>query len=104
MSSVGGKVINEIIDETGVSIDIEDDVRVTSANEESARKAEEWVKISRENSKSEKYFRAKSRKLWILAHLWKYIPERKDWCIFQSFLKKELIGWKMWLGSETLSP
>jgi len=47
----GGKVINQIIDETGVSIDIEDDgsVFITSADETSAAKAVEWVNnITRE--------------------------------------------------------
>jgi polyribonucleotide nucleotidyltransferase len=42
----GGKVINQIIDETGVSIDIEDDgsVFITSSDETSAAKAVEWVR------------------------------------------------------------
>ncbi len=47
----GGKMINQIIDETGVSIDIEDDgsVFITSADETSAQKAVEWVmNITRE--------------------------------------------------------
>ena len=47
----GGKIINEIIDETGVSIDIEDDgqIFITSANAEASRKAVEWIKnITRE--------------------------------------------------------
>lgn len=47
----GGKMINQIIDETGVSIDIEDDgsVFITSADEVSAAKAVEWVRnITRE--------------------------------------------------------
>lgn len=47
----GGKMINQIIDETGVSIDIEDDgsVFITSADETSAKKAVEWVQnITRE--------------------------------------------------------
>jgi len=41
----GGKVINEIIDETGVQIDIEDNgsVFITSVDEASAKKAQEWV-------------------------------------------------------------
>ncbi|OGI21887.1 MAG: polyribonucleotide nucleotidyltransferase [Candidatus Moranbacteria bacterium RIFCSPHIGHO2_01_FULL_55_24] len=41
----GGKVINQIIDETGVSIDIEDDgsVFITSVDETSATKAVEWI-------------------------------------------------------------
>lgn len=42
----GGKMINEIIAETGVDIDIEDDgsVFITSKNSEGAKKAEEWIK------------------------------------------------------------
>ncbi|MFA5250603.1 MAG: polyribonucleotide nucleotidyltransferase [Parachlamydiales bacterium] len=42
----GGKIINEIIDQCNVSIDIEDDgkVFITGENEESAKKALEWVK------------------------------------------------------------
>ncbi|MCR4322811.1 MAG: polyribonucleotide nucleotidyltransferase [Candidatus Azambacteria bacterium] len=42
----GGKMINEIINSTGVAIDIEDDgsVFITSVNQESAQKAVEWVK------------------------------------------------------------
>lgn len=47
----GGKMINQIIDETGVSIDIEDDgsVFVTSVDEVSAKKAIDWIQnITRE--------------------------------------------------------
>ena len=42
----GGKVINEIIDATGVQIDIEQDglVMVTSTNEEGSKKAVDWIK------------------------------------------------------------
>jgi len=42
----GGKIINEIIDECGVLIDIEEDgkVFVTAENEASAQKALEWIK------------------------------------------------------------
>lgn len=41
----GGKIINEIIDETGVQIDIEDDgsIFITSIDEASAIKAQEWI-------------------------------------------------------------
>ncbi|HPN96357.1 MAG TPA: polyribonucleotide nucleotidyltransferase [Candidatus Moranbacteria bacterium] len=41
----GGKIINEIIDETGVQIDIEDDgsIFITSTDEASAKKAQEWI-------------------------------------------------------------
>jgi len=42
----GGKIINEIIDTTGVSIDIEDDglVAICGTDSEGCKKAEEWVK------------------------------------------------------------
>lgn len=41
----GGKIINEIIDETGVQIDIEDDgsIFITSTDKTSADKAKEWI-------------------------------------------------------------
>jgi polyribonucleotide nucleotidyltransferase len=47
----GGKMINRIIDETGVEIDIEDDgsVFITSTDETSAKEAVEWISnITRE--------------------------------------------------------
>jgi len=42
----GGKVINQIIDETGVEIDIEDDglVFITADDQEAGKRALEWVK------------------------------------------------------------
>lgn len=42
----GGKVINEIIDSTGVQIDIEDDgsVFITAEDPEGGKRAEEWIK------------------------------------------------------------
>jgi polyribonucleotide nucleotidyltransferase len=42
----GGKIINQIIDETGVEIDIEDDgsVFITAENPDAGKKATEWVK------------------------------------------------------------
>ncbi|MFZ5364687.1 MAG: polyribonucleotide nucleotidyltransferase [Patescibacteria group bacterium] len=41
----GGKVINDIIDKTGVSIDIENDglVMITATNQEAAQKAIDWI-------------------------------------------------------------
>lgn len=41
----GGKIINQIIDETGVEIDIEDDgsIFITSPDEQSAEKAKKWI-------------------------------------------------------------
>lgn len=42
----GGKIINEIVEQTGAKIDIEDDglISITSADEESGQKALAWVK------------------------------------------------------------
>ncbi|MEK7564720.1 MAG: polyribonucleotide nucleotidyltransferase [Patescibacteria group bacterium] len=42
---VGGKTIHQITDETGVTIDIDDDgsIFITSNNEESVQKAKEWI-------------------------------------------------------------
>lgn len=54
----GGKVINEIIDETGVQIDIEDDgsIFITSADKVSADKAMEWIdSLTREVKAGEKF-------------------------------------------------
>ncbi len=41
----GGKIINEIIDKTGVSIDIENDglVMITSTSEEGSAEAKKWI-------------------------------------------------------------
>ena len=54
----GGKVINEIIEKTGVKIDIEDDglVMITSTNEEGSKKAVEWIKnLTREVKVGEEF-------------------------------------------------
>jgi polyribonucleotide nucleotidyltransferase len=54
----GGKMINQIIDETGVSIDIEDDgsVFITSSDQEGSDRAVEWIKgIVREAKAGEKF-------------------------------------------------
>lgn len=57
----GGKVINEIIDETGVKIDINDDglVFVTSENEEAGEKAMTWIKNIVKEFKAGEIFKGK---------------------------------------------
>lgn len=57
----GGKIINEIIDETGVEIDIEDDgsIFITSVDEASALKAQEWIKNLTHEVKAGELFNAK---------------------------------------------
>lgn len=61
----GGKVINEIIDETGVNIDIEDDgsVFITSVDEISAKKAVEWIENLTHEVKAGELFNAKVTRL-----------------------------------------
>ena len=61
----GGKMINEIINETGVSIDIEDDgfVFITSVDAASAQKAVEWVKNITREARVGEIFQAKVKKI-----------------------------------------
>jgi len=61
----GGKVINEIIDETGVQIDIEDDgtVFITSPDQVSADKASEWVRNLTREVKAGEIFNARVVKI-----------------------------------------
>ena len=54
----GGKVINEIIDKTGVEIDIDDDglVMITSQSADGAKEAKEWIeRLTHEVKIGEKY-------------------------------------------------
>ena len=57
----GGKIINEIIDETGVQIDIEDDgsIFITSVDEASAKKAQQWIDNLTHEVKTGETFNAK---------------------------------------------
>ena len=57
----GGKIINEIIEETGVQIDIEDDgsIFITSVDEASAKKAQQWIDNLTHEVKTGEIFNAK---------------------------------------------
>lgn len=57
----GGKIINEIIDETGVQIDIEDDgmIFITSPDSISAEKAKQWIDNLTHEVKAGELFNAK---------------------------------------------
>ena len=61
----GGKMINKIIDETGVSIDIEDDgsVFITSTSAEGAVKAKEWVELICAEAEVGKIYKGKVTRL-----------------------------------------
>ena len=57
----GGKIINEIIDETGVQIDIEDDgsIFITSPDGDSAAKAQKWIENLTHEVKAGEIFNAR---------------------------------------------
>jgi polyribonucleotide nucleotidyltransferase len=61
----GGKIINAIIDETGVQIDIEDDgsVFITSTDDVSAKKAVKWIDNLTHEVKAGETFNAKVTRL-----------------------------------------
>ncbi len=89
----GGKIINEIIDTTGVqAIDIEDDglVMITSLNAESAAKAEAWVKnLTREVTAGE-VFSGKVVRLMDFGAFVEILP-KKDGLVHVS----ELAPWRV---------
>jgi polyribonucleotide nucleotidyltransferase len=76
----GGKMINQIIDETGVSIDIEDDgsVFITSADAVGAKKAVEWVRnITREVAAGEVFPEARITRLMNFGAFAEVLPNQE---------------------------
>jgi polyribonucleotide nucleotidyltransferase len=72
----GGKIINEIIDETGVQIDIEDDgsIFITSVDAESAKKAQEWIDNLTHEVKAGETFNAKVTRLMTFGAFAEILP------------------------------
>jgi polyribonucleotide nucleotidyltransferase len=72
----GGKIINEIIDETGVQIDIEDDgsVFITSADETSALRAQKWIDNLTHEVKPGEIFNAKITRLMTFGAFAEILP------------------------------
>ncbi|MFZ5982317.1 MAG: polyribonucleotide nucleotidyltransferase [Patescibacteria group bacterium] len=72
----GGKVINEIIDETGVQIDIEDDgsVFITSPDESSAEKAQKWIDNLTHEVKAGEVFNARVTRLMTFGAFAEILP------------------------------
>lgn len=72
----GGKIINEIIDETGVEIDIEDDgsVFITSIDKQSAEKAQEWINNLTREVKAGEIFQAKVVKIMAFGAFVELLP------------------------------
>lgn len=75
----GGKVINQIIDETGVSIDIEDDgmVFITSTDEISAKKAEEWILNLTREVKAGEFFQARITRIMNFGAFAEVLPNQE---------------------------
>ena len=72
----GGKIINEIIDETGVQIDIEDDdsIFITSADETSALKAQKWIDNLTHEVKPGEIFNARVTRLMAFGAFAEILP------------------------------
>lgn len=72
----GGKIINEIIDETGVQIDIEDDgsIFITSVDEASALKAQQWIDNLTHEVKPGEIFNAKVTRLMAFGAFAEILP------------------------------
>jgi len=75
----GGKMINQIIDETGVSIDIEDDgsVFITSADEISAKKAVDWVHNITREVKAGELFQARITRIMNFGAFAEVLPNQE---------------------------
>lgn len=75
----GGKVINQIIDETGVSIDIEDDgsVFITSTDETSAAKAVEWINNITREVKAGELFQARITRIMNFGAFAEVLPNQE---------------------------
>lgn len=75
----GGKVINQIIDETGVSIDIEDDgsVFITSVDEISAGKAVEWINNLTREVKAGELFQARITRIMNFGAFAEVLPNQE---------------------------
>jgi len=72
----GGKIINAIIDETGVQIDIEDDgsIFITSPDAQAAKKAQEWIDNLTHEVKAGELFQAKITKIMAFGAFAEILP------------------------------
>ncbi|MFZ3031635.1 MAG: S1 RNA-binding domain-containing protein, partial [Candidatus Moraniibacteriota bacterium] len=75
----GGKMINQIIDETGVSIDIEDDgsVFITSADETGSKKAVEWIESLTREVKAGELFQGRVTRLMNFGAFVEVLPNQE---------------------------
>jgi len=75
----GGKVINEIIEKTGVEIDIEDDgtVFVTSDNQEGSSKAKKWIEMLTHEVKADETYDGKVTRIMDFGAFVEVLPGRE---------------------------
>lgn len=75
----GGKIINEIIDATGVTIDIEDDglVMITSTSPEASEKAVAWIKNLTREVKAGEIFEGKVTRLMDFGAFVEVLPKQE---------------------------
>ncbi len=75
----GGKMINEIIDKTGVSIDIEPDglVLITSTDQAGAKEATEWVESLTREAKVGEIFEGKVSRLFDFGAMVEILPNQE---------------------------
>jgi polyribonucleotide nucleotidyltransferase len=75
----GGKTINEIIEECGVSIDIEPDgkIFITSEKEEAAKKALSWIKNITRDVKIGEVFQGKIKRIFNFGAVVELLPNQE---------------------------
>jgi polyribonucleotide nucleotidyltransferase len=88
----GGKIINEIIDETGVQIDIEDDgsIFITSVDEASAKKAQQWIDNLTHEVKPGEIFNAKVTRLMTFGAFAEILPGQEGLIHISEFSDKRI--------------
>jgi polyribonucleotide nucleotidyltransferase len=88
----GGKIINEIIDETGVQIDIEDDgsIFITSSDEASALKAQKWIDNLTHEVKVGEIFNAKVTRLMNFGAFAEILPGQEGLIHISEFSDKRI--------------
>ncbi|NTV41405.1 MAG: polyribonucleotide nucleotidyltransferase [Candidatus Moranbacteria bacterium] len=88
----GGKIINEIIDETGVQIDIEDDgsIFITSVDEASALKAQQWIDNLTHEVKVGETFSAKVTRLMTFGAFAEILPGQEGLIHISEFSDKRI--------------
>lgn len=88
----GGKIINEIIDETGVQIDIEDDgsIFITSPDAVAAEKAKQWIDNLTHEVKAGEIFNAKITRIMNFGAFAEILPGQEGLIHISEFSEKRI--------------